>query len=111
MLTPKTPWRNAVRTAGRAIFTTALLASGLFTALAAGSDAVAGATVPTFTWTGAGTPQGGVYNWSGGVAPAPGSTINVAFPPIPCNSSCGTWTAPNYAYVNNDISGLTIDKM
>jgi hypothetical protein len=117
MLTPMTPWRHAVRTAGRAIFSTALLASGLFIALAAGSDAVAGATVTTFTWTGAGTPLEGAYdwsdanNWAGGIAPAQNSTIDVAFGPLPCNSSCGTWSAPNYAYSNNDISGLTIDKM
>jgi hypothetical protein len=66
------------------------------------------AAPPTFHWSGAGEVATHDFNWSNpdnwseGTAPAPGQTVALVFPALPCVSdfSC--------RFANNDVRGLTV---
>ena len=79
---------------------------------ATASPAPAATSVPTFIWSGADSAAGTDRdwsdggNWQGGVAPAPGAPVDLAFPALTCvaKGKCGQVSV-------NDMAGMVVDRL
>ena len=99
---------------GRAVVRGGVAVGTLFglSALIVPSAALAGSSIPTFTWSGGGgsanTDWSDPANWQGGIAPTAGSAVDLVFPANPpANSTNETGNEQS----NNDITGLVVDAL